>query len=252
MRKKLVYLKIIVLVLAILIMYVSFLSAKSVAADGSLDIILRIETDNVYFYSYHTFLENDKLFLLTKTYFLIGIDCGDYYKVEYINNNSGKIIGYVKKADVVVYNDGIPNILYPKFNPEITSTMLSFYEAGSMNFEFSESPQTITTLFCYGKLVKNNKIYMYIYYEGEQSLSGPYYVNYNNLNITEPNEHPIPLIIASDYDEPISNNPKLPSNSNNKDEIVQIIIILSIIIFAVVIVYFMFRPSSYKYKKKDE
>lgn len=248
MKKKLSILLFIIMFLSFLIMQNNF--AK---ADGNTDLILRVEKDDIYFYYRPDFKEESKLFLTTKTYFLKGNDLGDYYSVEYKKSTNAEIFGYVKKSDVKIYDEGIPSVLYPEFKAKTDKALLTLYEIGTLQPKFSENFPENTYFNCYGKLVKDNKTYMLINYEGQTNYSGPYYVNYNDLTVEEPKEHPIPLKVISNNPEP---DPVTPDDntkkSSNSNEIIQILIILAIIIFAIVIVYFMFKPGGYKYKKNDD
>lgn len=219
---------------------------NSAAADGNAEIVLRIVSDDVYFYRNYDFKENSKMFLLTKTYFIIGIDCGDYYSVQYKKDTTAEIRGYVKKSEVEVYDDGIPTLIYPEYKAT-TTNYLTFYDIKTYKPCFSDD---IETLDCYGKNTNENKFYMLINYEGF-GYNGPYYVNCNLLDVTEPRVHPIPLKVVSAETNPGTEKNEVVKPPNN-DETIQIIIILIIIVFAVAVVYFVFRPNNYKYKKNDK
>lgn len=246
--------KIPVILIFIVLLLLFSPALKTVNADsGNAEVVLRIVNDGVYFYSSSDFKENSKLFLLTKTYFLIGINCGDYYAVQYNKDTNAEIEGFVKKTDAEIYEEGIPSLIYPVFKINTTRLSLPFFYNIDTLKSFNGNTENLS--ICYGKITRGSETYMLVYYEGQGSRRGVFYVNYADLEITEPEVHPIPIkkiVETKGGDSDSDNNNSNSNKPSGSDETIQIIIIVAVIIFAVVVVYFVFRPNNYKYKKKDD
>ena len=227
-------------------------TAKICYADQSLndEIVLRVTSDDVYFYSSNAFKDSDRYFKLTKTYFLIGTEITDGYFVRYKNDTPLELRGYVKKSEVEVYKEQKPSLIYPEISA-ISQGILSFYAcAGDTLPKFSER---VTNLECYGKITHNNKEYILVYYAGTY-YNGLFYVNANDVSYIEPQIHPIP-IKSADVDDNNNGDGEQSQNSDNPtniDEIIQIVIIAAIVLFALLVVYLMFKPGNLKYKKNKE
>lgn len=256
MMKKIYVILIFITVILVIISIFSLAYAspkKTASADGGAEVVLRVEKDNVYFYSSHDFLEAHKLFLLVKTYFLIGVDMGDYFAVQYKKDTDAEISGFVKKSDVEIYNDGVPSLLYPVFKAETTRTFLPLF--CDINIIESLDGYTKNLTDFYGEITINGETYIRAYYNGPVrfgtfEVNGSFYVKCSELEITEPEAHPIPLKVISE--NPGKNPDGDNTASNNSNEAVQIIIIIAVIIFAVAVVYFMFKPNNYKYKRNKD
>ena len=102
MKKKCLLIIVIITFLLVLHIDISIVKSDSV-------VYARVNGANTFLYSSPTFDDNNKLFLLEKTYFVkILNENTTYFKVKYFN-----VIGYVLSSEIEVVN-GIPNKPYPE------------------------------------------------------------------------------------------------------------------------------------------
>ena len=244
--------KISVITLSIILLSFCCLGTVKVSyANQNNEVVLRVLEDNVYFYSSSELKDSDRYFKLTKTYFLIGIDNGDSYYVRYKSDTQMELLGYVKKAEVEVYEEQKPSLIYPEIFA-VCQGILSFYtKAGDEKPMFSAN--ATVNLSCYGKIMLNNTEYILVYYS-DAFYNGLFYIKSNAVNYLEPATHPIPIksVEIDDNDNDSDANTKNNDSNTNINEIIQIVIILAIVVFALLVVYLMFRPGNLKYQKPKE
>lgn len=216
-------------------------------------LTVRILDDGVYLYRNALVSDENKMFLLTKSYYLIAYEIGDslFYEVEYQTAQDGYIptMGYVLKSQVTVSED-TPDPIFPKITASaVTNEMVRSTPSDS-------APVLACTaagqnLLIYGFLTPENGIrYAFVRYGSKVG-----YIRAESLDIAaiEPHPNPLPVPNPPEVDpgetEPSDEDPVTDPDSEPSDDTpvfdtkMQIILIVAIVIPALFIVYLMFRPA---------
>lgn len=221
----------------------------------------RVLKDNVYIYRNPEMLESDIIFTLTVSYYVYILDInatGSCYMVEYqetqnIPNGYIKIIGYVDKQSVTLWNS--PSApLFPAISAKLIKSSY-VYELADNTSKRLVSAIINQNIKCYGSLYNEaeDRYYLYTHFGEEYG-----YVSAEVLDVTLPITHsdPMPTPIPSITPAPSAAiKPESSANGifgdTDKDNSLQILLIAAICVPAVVIVYLMFKPSkkSRRFKK---
>lgn len=216
-------------------------------------LTVRILTEDVYLYRNALVSDENKMFLLTKSYYLIVYEIGDslFYEVEYQTAQDGYIptMGYVLKSQVTMTED-TPDPIFPKITASaVTNEMVRSTPSDS-------APVLACTtagqsLLIYGFLpLEDGTRYAFVRYGSKVG-----YIRTESLNIATITPHPIPIPEPPlPDDEPSEEDPSKEDSSTDTelepssdtpllDTKMQIILIVAIVIPALFIVYLMFRPN---------
>ena len=216
-------------------------------------LTVRILADDVYLYRNAVVSDENKMFLLTKSYYLIAYEIGDalFYEVEYQTTEEGYIptIGYVLKSQVTLCEE-TPELI----SPRITATAVTNEMIRSLPSDSAPVLACTTTgqsVLIYGFLpLEDGTRYAFVRYGSKVG-----YVRAESLNIPEIPMHPNPLPQPEpdpipDPDEGGDPNgggttgePEPDPDAPVFDTKMQIILIVAIVIPALFIAYLMFRPS---------
>lgn len=216
-------------------------------------LTVRILADDVYLYRNALVSDENKMFLLTKSYYLIAYEIGDslFYEVEYQSTQDGYIptMGYVLKSQVTLSED-TPELIFPKITASaVTNEMVRSTPSDS-------SPVLACTtagqsLLIYGFLpLEDGTRYAFVRYGSKVG-----YIRAESLDIAAITPHPNPLPTPDPPDvdpggdeTPGGDNTTDPDPEPSTDTPVfdtkmQIILIVAIVIPALFIAYLMFRPG---------
>ena len=192
-------------------------------------LTVRILADDVYLYRNALVSDENKMFLLTKSYYLIAYEIGDslFYEVEYQSTQDGYIptMGYVLKSQV-------------RSTPSDSSPVLACTTAGQ-------------SLLIYGFLpLEDGTRYAFVRYGSKVG-----YIRAESLDIAAITPHPNPLPTPDPPDvDPGGDetpggdtttdpDPEPSTDTPVFDTKMQIILIVAIVIPALFIAYLMFRPG---------
>jgi len=218
-------------------------------ADENLSYYAKITSSNIYFYN--TCNEDDKLFEIPSSYFVLLTDDAneEFYSAKY-----GNILGYVKKNEVTPMNGSPINPYATKYNFRITS-MSGLSLMKEATFE-SEEITNIDFL--------EDKIYFYGNFQGQEFFPNStdiwHYCSYTKNNKTQYgylfsyycdfiNE----LKTNDEYFEEITETLKFKIetvSSSGLSDSIKALIILAVIIPILIACYFFITPKKKKEKPK--
>lgn len=205
-------------------------------------LCLRVLTDDVAFYSSPSDKEENILFYLIKSYYLLGERYDDtFYSVTYQDKSTGyvKLNGYVKVTDVCESATEQP--LYPS----IAITPLG------KNVLISEEPYTLSThvlavyqgdvMYAYGKYPTENGIYWYVCKRNNLG-----YVKQDEIVLPEIPLHPDPLPSDSPPDDstpPTDSGGEIADALPALDTKMQVALVIAILIPTMFLVWMLFKPQ---------
>ena len=201
----------------------------------------RVENESVVFFKQPIDSDNNKLFLLEKTYYIYAISATNgFLQAEIFDNLNGfvKICGYVK-ADQVAKCDDTP--VLPYYPPEILTVNQSnaiLKAQPDVNGEDICGAFNGQNVCFYGRSWKNSDWY-YVKYKNDFG-----YVQSRQLSPLLVAQHPTPIITPTPEPTPdqIVDQPQ-PDEETKQNLPVEAILILLVCIPAIVIVLIMFLPQ---------
>lgn len=201
----------------------------------------RIEQDGITFFKQPIDSDNQKLFLLEKTYYIYAISTSNgFLQAELFDNLNGfvKICGYVKASDVVKCDT--PPVLpyYPTETLTINQSNAILKAQPNANGEDIAVALGGQTVCFYGRAWQNSDWY-YVKYQNDfgyvqsRQLS-PLLVAPHPTPIVLPQPDPVPDQTITDTDEPQTTMQAFPA---------EVILILLVCVPAIVIVLLLFMPQ---------
>ena len=216
-----------------------FIPCQASATSGSW---YRVEQDNVVFFKQPVESDNQKLFLLEKTYYIYSIaSTNGFLQAELFDNTNGfvKICGFVKLSDVVKCDS--PPVL-PYYPTEILTVNQSNAilkaqpTANGQDIAVALNGQTVCF---YGKSCQSSEWY-YVKYQNDFG-----YVQSRQLTTLLIATHPTPIPLPEPPvdEEQLIEDQEERANEQSKTFPAEAILILLVCIPAIIIVLLLFMPQ---------
>lgn len=240
------------LILIIFLLLVLF-SPKKIDNVYAISYFAKIETEDCYLYSSPFDNEENKLFLLPKTYFvkILGEENEEFYKATYIDQN-----GYIKKSEIRFIKETpispyADNLSFRVFAQHGLALRSSPYTSTSTINIITTIPFLETNLIYYGtrigeeSIIYKGNIWFYCKYKsGEQTLTGYVYSAYCDLLPTiKDNQEEVTYIDPPSFDIKAEQTIAPQDKLSEFETPAQVAIIVLVSLPCVLIAYFLFKPT---------
>ena len=200
----------------------------------------RVEQDNVAFFKQPIDSENQKLFLLEKTYYFYAISSSNgFLQTELFDNLNGfvKICGYVKTSEVVKCDSTPVLPYYPTETLTVKQSNAILKAQPDINGEDIAVALNGQNVCFYGRSCQNQDWY-YVKYQNDFG-----YVQSRQLTTLLVATHPTPLVIPEPPVEEEQIVEEETPEQTSQTFPAEVILILLICIPAIIIVFLLFMPQ---------